>query len=106
MREFITLTEMSMGDATLGSMISVKLNDPEADFWIVRRGTMETVGSPTKDFNPENFGITVTSKQLLPQYLFYMLQHVQTQGYFKPLARGTIKLVGIRADDIKNIRVG
>jgi restriction endonuclease S subunit len=96
---------ITLNGSTLGSMISVKLNDPDADFWIVRRGTIERVGSPTKEFNPENYGITVTSKEMLPQYLFYALQNVHGQGYFKLLARGSIKLVGIRADDIKNIKV-
>lgn len=104
MRDFMKIVEGVGGK--VGDFISVKLNDPEADFWVVRRGTEGAVGTPTREFNPEHFGITVTSEALLPDYLFYALQYIHHQGYYKPLARGSIKLVGIRADDIKNIRLG
>lgn len=100
-----TLTESEGGK--LGNLITVKLNDEAADFWITRRGSIETVGSPSKEFNPESFGITVVrTDMLLPQYLFYAIQHLHGRGYFKPLAKGSLKLVGIRADDIKNIQLG
>lgn len=105
MRDLKNLFEND-GTAKLGDLVKVSVNDPNADFWVVRRGTKESVGKPTEEFNPENYGITVTSDQLLPKYLFYAFMNLHNQGYFIPLAKGTLRLVNIRADDIRNIRIG
>lgn len=104
MRDLTKLFENE--SAKLGDYIKVSVNDPNADFWVTRRGSKETVGKPSREFNPENYGITVTSKDLLPDYLFYAFMNLHNQGYFIPLAKGTLRLVNIRADDIRNIRIG
>jgi len=73
----------------------------------VRRGSENAVGEPVKKYNPEHFGITVTRKDLLmPDYLYYAMLNVYNQGYYKPLAKGTLRLVNIRKDDILNIPIG
>lgn len=91
----------------LGDFVTVKLNDHDADFWIIRRGTMESVGSPTETFSPESFGIKVVRTDvLLPKYLYYAIQNLHSRGYFKQHATGTLKLVGIKAEAIKNIDLG
>lgn len=88
----------------LGNYIQVSKNMPDADFWIIRRGTPDKVGKPVKEYNPEHFGIRVTSDGLLPDYLFYALENVWQKGYYEPT--GTTNLVGIRSSDIKDIKIG
>jgi hypothetical protein len=96
-----------LAESQLKNYIEVSTKNPNADFWIVRRGSSETVGKPVKEYNPEHFGVTVTRKdRLVPDYLYYALLNIHTQGYFKPLARGTLKLVNIRKEDILSIPIG
>ena len=91
----------------LGELIHIKTHDPDADFWVVRKGSLEQVGRPTRTYNPEYFGITVTDRdKLLPDYLFYMLTHMANIGYFRERATGSIRLVNIRKPDITSIAVG
>jgi len=91
----------------LGELCEIKTQFPDADFWIVRRGTAESVGKPTKEYNPEHFGIKVTKTEVLvPQYLYYLFEYLHGKGHFQQLATGTLRLVGIRRDDIANIKFG
>ena len=54
----------------LSKLTITKTNLPEADFWIVRRGSLKTCGEPTRTFNPELIGIKVVRTDiLLPDYL-------------------------------------
>jgi hypothetical protein len=91
---------------TLSEKTEMKTNFPEADFWIIRKGTEDKVGSPTKDFSPEHIGIKVISDDLLPDYLYYAMQYIHSTGYYRPLAHGTLKLKNIKVSDIANIRLG
>jgi len=105
MRELINIVESAR--MRLGDLVSVKVGNPDADFWIERRNTIENVGKPTKEFGPERFGITVTRPDVVDaNYLFYMMTHLHNQGVWKGVATGSLKLVGIRAEDIRNIPVG
>lgn len=97
----------SAAPSRLGDLITVKLKDEDADFWVVRRGSLETVGKPVREYNPEHYGIKVTRTDLmLPDYLFYMLHYIHMQGVFKRVAKGTLKLVNITADQLKAIPIG
>ncbi|PKB89349.1 hypothetical protein A8A01_14580 [Ewingella americana] len=88
----------------LQDVAAVSTNFPEADFWIVRRGSLKSVGEPTYKFNPEHIGIKVIRTDLLlPRYLYYCLMHIHSAGKWKPLATGTLELVNIRVSDIKHI---
>lgn len=90
----------------LSDLCTIKLNFADADFWIVRRGSIDAVGSPTKTFSPEAIGIKVTATDMLdPRYLFYWFQYISSQGIFKKMATGTLRLVNIRTEDIKNLTV-
>jgi hypothetical protein len=97
------LTEGAQG-MKLHDAASVKLNEPNADFWIVRRGTIDEVGKPTSEYSPEHLGVTVTRTDILdPRYLFYAISYLHSQGSFRKAATGTTKLVNIKANDIRNI---
>lgn len=100
------LEENSQG-RKLGHLCNVRLNYPEADFWIVRRGSPEEIGCVTKEFSPEHFGVKVTRTDvLLPQYLYYAMQNLCNQGYYRPHLNGALKLKHIGIETVKNIPLG
>ena len=83
-----------------------KVNNPEADFWIIRKGSEKSVGSPTKEFSPEHIGVTVTQPDLvMPAYLFYVFEYLSQQGVFAQLSSGTTNLKNISINDVKNIPI-
>lgn len=92
--------------STLSDKTEIKTNFPDADFWVVRRGSEDKVGSATKEFSPEHIGIKVISDDLLPDYLYYSMQYIHSKGYYRPLAHGTLKLKNIKVSDVANIRLG
>ena len=80
----------------LKDVATIKTNMSAADFWMIRRGSAETVGTPVKEFNPEHIGIRVYRTDILiPEYLFYAMEYLHSQGVFKNLTRGTLALVHI-----------
>ena len=88
----------------LGDLAEIKTKFEDADFWIWRRNSIDKIGSPTKEYNPEHIGIKVIRTDLLmPEYLFYLMQYLHSQGYFKRLAKGATNLVSITTNDVKNI---
>jgi competence transcription factor ComK len=94
-------------DMTLGDLCEFKTNFPEADFWLIRKGSETMVGKPVKDFDSERIGVKVIQTDILnPQYLYYVFMSLQQGGKFIPLAHGTLKLKNISIRDIKNIRIG
>ena len=96
-----------IAESRLKNYIEVSTKNPDADFWVVRRGSEKTVGKPVKEYNPEHFGITVKRTDILnADYLYYALLNIHMQGKFKGLARGTLSLVNIRKEDIENIQIG
>lgn len=104
MRKWINVCEEA-GRMVLGDMITVSTKNKDADFWIVRRGSRESVGSPTREYNPEHFGIKVTSDKLDPSYLFYMMQYLHSKKIWEGVATGSLKLVNIRKEDVLNIPI-
>jgi len=90
----------------LSDVATIRTNDPEAHFWLVRRGSAERCGEPVRVFNPEHIGIRVTRTDiLLPDYLYYVMMHIHQSGHWKRLARGTLNLVNIRVSDILTIEL-
>lgn len=90
----------------LAAIATIKTDFPEAHFWIVRRGSAESCGEPVRVFNPEHIGIRVERTDLLlPDYLFYALQHVHAAGHWIKIATGTLSLVNIRVSDVRCIEL-
>ena len=91
----------------LKHLCEIKTNFPEADFWLIRKGSEKEVGRPTKEFSPENIGIKVIETEVLyPQYLYYALMNLHSQGKFEQISHGTLRLKNITVSDIKNISFG
>lgn len=90
----------------LSDVATIKTNFPEADFWIIRRGSLNTVGKPSYDFNLESIGIKVTRTDIvLPRFLYYCFLNIHSQGRWEVLAKGSLKLVNIRVSDVSSIKL-
>lgn len=90
----------------LGDVCIISTNFGDADFWLQRKGSVDTVGTPTKVFNPENIGIKVVRTDILiPEFLYYMLTYYQSIGHFSKVSNGTLNLKNIRVEDIKDIKL-
>jgi hypothetical protein len=88
----------------LKHIVDLKVNNPEADFWLIRKGNANKVGRPTREFSPEHIGVTITRSDLvIPDYLFYVFEHLSNQGVFVSMAQGTTNLQSISIEDLKNI---
>lgn len=94
-------------ESRLKDLCTIKTNFEDADFWLIRKGTENSVGKPTETYNSEFIGIKVNEGvDLLPKYLYYMMAHIHNSGYFARLSRGSLRLKHISTDDVKSIKVG
>ena len=93
-------------DIRIGDLCLVKSNLENADFWLKRNGSSKSVGKPTKIFSHDDIGIKVISKDVInSDYLYYYFTYLHQIGEIQKLAIGSIPLVHIRVNDIKNIKV-
>lgn len=100
------LADFIITESRLGDFVVTGTNMPDADFWLVRRGSEQSVGGPTRDFNPEHIGIRVTAKHRIDSgYLYYVMQYLYNQGYWRDRNHGTLNLKNIRTQDVQNILV-
>lgn len=109
MRKWINSAEALNENARrkLSDVARISTNMEDADFWIIRRGSGEMVGKPTKTFNPEHIGVKVTATDVLvPQYLYYAMVHLHNQGVWKGKATGSLNLVNIKVEDVRNTPLG
>ena len=90
----------------LKHIVDFSVNNPDAYFWIIRKGGETTVGKPTREFSPEHIGITVTRPDLvLADYLYYVFEYLASQGKIAELSHGTTNLRNVRISDLENISV-
>ncbi len=93
--------------ATFFNIAKVKTNFPEADFWLVRKGSELDVGKPTNIFKPQHIGVKVERLDIIyPKYLFYVVHHLHSIGYFKRRCNGTLSLKHITVNDVEKIKLG
>ena len=90
----------------LKHIVDFSVNNPDAEFWIIRKGSETTVGKPTREFSPEHIGVTITRPDLvLPDYLYYVFEYLASQGKIAELSHGTTGLRNIRIRDLENISI-
>nr|WP_316044579.1 hypothetical protein [Serratia ficaria] len=88
----------------LSDVATIKTHFPNADFWILRRGSLKLCGKPSRTYNPEHIGVYVNRRDiLLPDYLFYCFEYLHGTGHWESLATGTLELVNIKVEDVKHI---
>ena len=100
------LLETEYKQRTLGDVLRIGTNMEDADFWITRRGTIDKVGHPSKEFNKEHFGVKITNPEILdPRYAYYMMQHIANTGHYRQHATGATSLVNIKASHITSLPI-
>lgn len=88
----------------LKDVAQVRTDFVEADFWLIRRGGLDAVGRPCREYSPYHIGVRVEQTGLiLPDYLYYVFVHLHQAGQWQPLAVGSLNLVNIRTEDVRNI---
>lgn len=91
------------GEAVYVPIFAVKTNFPDADLWVIRKGTPDKVGSVTKTFSPEHVGVKVLATDLiLPDYLYYVLMQLHLRGFYRERMKGALRLQHIAVDDVKD----
>jgi hypothetical protein len=106
MKSFKTYITEENTPTNLGHLVKVGTKMEDADFWMHRRHSIDKVGHPTKEYNPEHWGVKVKRPDVLdPRYAYYMMQHLANSGYFRQFATGNTNLVNIRANHIRNIPI-
>lgn len=99
--------EFALMEGRLKDLAAIGTNMPDADFWLVRRGSENAVGRPVREFNPEHIGVRVTAEDRVDaNYLYYVMQYLHMQGVWRDRAHGTLNLKNIRTQDVKDIAVG
>lgn len=87
--------------------VDVSWNMQDADFWIIGKGNKKDIGRPTRDqanVTSSYIGLKVlTPEKIVPQYLYYLFEHLFYQGEFAKLSKGTINLQHITLTDVKSI---
>lgn len=95
------LPKRSMENPSLFTWI-VKTNFPEADFWLINKGSKQKLGEPVKEFQPYLTGIKCPAL-ILPAYGFYMCLHLYQQGFWQEYSQGSINLQNLRIKYIKEV---
>lgn len=98
--------EKKLVETKLSEKAEIKLDFPDADFWIIRRGSENNLGKPTKNFNKEHIGVKIKSEDVLPQFLYYAMEYIYSKGYYRNLSVGTTNLKNIKVSDVSNIIIG
>ena len=89
----------------LGQHADVGTNMPDADFWVIRKGTGNKVGSVTDEYSPEHIGVKNRNHQINSKYLQYALQNIHSKGYYGDKHIGTTDLRNIRTSHVKDIPI-
>lgn len=93
---------------SLDDIAEVKINFPDADFWLQRKGSEKTIGKPKRDFYEENIGIKVRPEfrgVVSPSFLYYSLEYLYQQKAFENLAIGSLGLKNLRIADVKKLPI-
>lgn len=90
----------------LKDVCEVSTNLEDADFWLQRKGSTQTVGTVLKEFSPENIGIKVIRTDIMDsKFLYYKMIHIFNTGYWAQHSSGSLKLQNIKTEDVKNLRI-
>ena len=90
----------------LSDIATVKTGFKNADFWIERRGGVDTVGKVSREYNAERIGVKIVKTETAnPDYLYYCLMNMHSLGEWKQRCYGTLQLQHIRVSDVKSIRL-
>ena len=90
----------------LGDFVEIATNMDDADFWLQRRGSEQNVGKPHREFSEYDIGLYVQRGDIIqPTWLYYMMEHLWREGYWRQRSRGTLALQHIVVRDVKAIPI-
>jgi hypothetical protein len=94
----------SQSARSLGDVLIIKDNFPNADFWIWRK---HNPGRTIKEHHPEAIGISIRDEfrdQIDPKYLYYIFQYYEATDFWKQYEVGTT-IKSIRASEIRKMPI-
>lgn len=80
----------------------IRNNYLDADFWLMNKGSKESLGKPTKKFKTFLTGIKCPAL-ILPEYGFYQAMYLHQKGFWETHAIGTTNLKHLRLSTIVEI---
>jgi hypothetical protein len=80
----------------------VRRNFAEADFWLINKGSCESLGKPVKQYEPFLTGIKCPVL-ILPDYGFYLCQYLHQMGLWKHYSIGSTNYKNLRLSDVKEV---
>ncbi|MBD2039237.1 hypothetical protein [Microcoleus sp. FACHB-672] len=80
----------------------IKTNFPEADFWLINKGSLESLGQPIKEFQPYYTGLKCPAL-ILPDYGYYLCLYFHSIGVWRRLGVGSTNLTNLRISDVKDV---
>jgi len=89
----------------LKQIMEIRTNFEDADFWLVRKGSENMVGKPTKEFSMEHIGPKLNNAgQSIadPQFLYYYFMFLHGQGIWSKLSKGMGRLRHLSVSDVKS----
>jgi hypothetical protein len=80
----------------------VHRNFAEADFWLINKGSCESLGKPVKLYEPFLTGIKCPVL-ILPDYGFYLCLYLHQMGLWKHYSIGSTNYKNLRLSDVKEV---
>jgi len=80
----------------------VRRNFAEADFWLINKGSCESLGKPVKQYEPFLTGIKCPVL-ILPDYGFYLCLYLHQMGLWKHYSIGSTNYKNLRLNDVKEV---
>lgn len=91
----------------LKDLCQVATDFEDAHFWLIRKGDIKTVGTPTKKYSEYHIGIGVVRTDIIdPDYLYYAMMHLHSTGYWQNKGKGVLQLTHITIQDVKDVTLG
>ena len=89
----------------LGDIADIKIDDPDADFWIQRRGSKKNVGRVVTKHSKYDFGVTLKGGN--PKFLVHALDLSRWyKTWRKRFQYGSVGVKNVRKDDLEKLDAG
>ena len=80
----------------------IRNNFPEADFWLINKGSLQSLGKPVREFQPYYTGILCPAL-IHPNYGYYLCLYLHSIGTWNSYGHGTTNLCHLRISDMSHI---
>ena len=88
-----------------GDVADIKIDNPDADFWIQRRGSKKNVGRVVTKHSKYDFGVTLKGGN--PKFLVHALDLSRWYKYWrKKFSLGSVGVKHVRKDELLKMDIG